>query len=244
MESNIHVFHETERRTMAFRGPIKQERWSRVLNPVDKMTRVAVSRAIGEGAFDYNYTWRTNSSIIGAFIGCLTKAGLDKWDMSRLCTNLFNATWTHGMEEAIGGMDERGMIPSPEVYMCHLPGSQAMTLAPRRHALDIRNSPEFNGAWPNMKASIDFLLRWRGIKEELGNEWLLNFLNSANAYIMPGTDFTNRNNLDFSLPNFDRSSKEKSTLIFPPGFVSDDPSVIAEVMIVFNPGTSMDFSHH
>lgn len=59
---------------MAFRGNIKPERWTRILNPVDNMTRVALNRALGEGMFNYNFTWRKNNNIIGAFIKCLARA--------------------------------------------------------------------------------------------------------------------------------------------------------------------------
>ena len=61
---------------MAFKGKIKLERWNIVLNQVDDMTKLAMSRALGEGMFNYDFTWRTNSDIIGAFIGCLARATL------------------------------------------------------------------------------------------------------------------------------------------------------------------------
>ena len=58
---------------MEFRGNIKPKRWSRILNLVDNTRRVALNRALGEGTFNYDYTWRTNSSIIGTFIECLAR---------------------------------------------------------------------------------------------------------------------------------------------------------------------------
>lgn len=73
MDINISLFHTSEVWTMAFWGNIKLERWSRFLKPIDDMTRIAVSQAIGEGSFNYDYTWWTNSDIIGTFIGCLAR---------------------------------------------------------------------------------------------------------------------------------------------------------------------------
>ena len=92
MESNICVFHSEEVRTMAFHGSIKLERWNRILNPVDVMTRIAVSRAIGEGFFSYDFTWRMNSDIIGSFISCMARTRINKWVMIKLCLNIFDST--------------------------------------------------------------------------------------------------------------------------------------------------------
>ena len=71
METNIFIFHSTETRTMAFLGKVKPERWSHLLRKSDDMIWFAVRRAIGEEIFDYSATWRTNSSIIGTFIGIM-----------------------------------------------------------------------------------------------------------------------------------------------------------------------------
>ena len=48
------------------------------------MTRVVANRALGEGIFNYDFTWSTNSSIIGALSGCLARAELENWEMNRL----------------------------------------------------------------------------------------------------------------------------------------------------------------
>ena len=45
------------------------------------MTRLAMSRALSEGMFNYDFTWRKNSDIIGAFIRCLARARIGKWEM-------------------------------------------------------------------------------------------------------------------------------------------------------------------
>ena len=43
------------------------------------MTRLTISLVLGEGIFDYDFSWRTNIDIIGTFIGCLAKAKMGKW---------------------------------------------------------------------------------------------------------------------------------------------------------------------
>ena len=69
MDTFICVFHVLEVHTMAFHGNVKPERWNHVLKLVDDMMRIVVSRALGEGFFKYNFTWRTNSDIIGYSLG-------------------------------------------------------------------------------------------------------------------------------------------------------------------------------
>ena len=65
-------------------------------------------------------------------------------------------------------------------------------------------------------------------------EWLKNYLNIFNAYIEPSIDLDNLVELDFSMPNFDKSSKEQNSLVFPPNFQSGDPNDIIEIIMVFN----------
>ena len=77
---------------MAFHGNIKLERWNRILREVDDMTRIIVGRVIRESIFKYEYTWRTNSDVIGIFIRCMVKDGVKKWAMICLCLNLFDST--------------------------------------------------------------------------------------------------------------------------------------------------------
>ena len=86
MDSNISLFHAYENRIMAFYGLITQERWNRILRPIDDMSRIAVNRALGEGIFNYDYSWRTNSDIIGLWVGCLDWAGIEKWILLGLPT--------------------------------------------------------------------------------------------------------------------------------------------------------------
>ena len=81
MDSNISLFHAFENHTMAFCGLIKLERWNWLLRPLDNMSQVAVSRALGEGVFSYDFTWRTNSDIVRIWVGCLVRVGVGIWDI-------------------------------------------------------------------------------------------------------------------------------------------------------------------
>lgn len=233
MDSNICVFHVGEMRTMAFRGNIKPERWSRLLNPVDNMTRFALCRALGEGNFDYAFLWRTNSDVIGAFIGCLAKAKINNWDMFRLCSNLFNSVWCIGLEEAIMGLDAEATAPPPEVYMVNPRGCPALSLANRRPALIIRDNIAFLKAWPKMLSSIHFLLRWRGIWSDSDNFWFVHYLTLFHTYVEPSINLEEMENLNILTPNLDKSSKGKNTVVLPPHFISENPSATAEVILVY-----------
>ena len=78
MDTNIYIFHAFENNTMAFCSPIKQERWNRLFRPINDMRQIAVSRALGEGVFNYEYSRRTKSDIIGLWVGCLAREGVEK----------------------------------------------------------------------------------------------------------------------------------------------------------------------
>ena len=131
------VFHSTEVRTMAFLGKVKPERWSRLLRQSDEMVRFAVSRAIGEETFDYSATWRTNSSIIGTFIGVMVKAKADKEEIIRLCFDIFSPMWRKGLEKAVRSLDDKGRIPLPERYMGVPAGDADLVTAPRQQSIII-----------------------------------------------------------------------------------------------------------
>lgn len=233
MESNIHLFHASENRTMAFCGAVKPERWNRLLNPVDDMTRFAISRALGEGVFDYQYTWRTNSDIIGSFIGCLVRAKVDANDIISLCRNLFVPTWRKGLEQAVFSIDGKFRIPLPERYMSLPVGHPDLITAPRRQSLFIRENFAFYKEWPKMEASLHFLLRWRGIIIEENKDWLLSYLHRFNAYVKPGVSFDNLEDLVFITPNTEKSSREKHDYIFPPNYQVEHPNDMADVIMVF-----------
>ena len=137
---------------------------------VDRMTRIVVNRAIDEGVFKYEYTWRKNSDIIGVFINCMEKVGINKWAMIRLRLNIFYSTWCQGIVEAITGLDEDQCVPLPEMYMEHPSGSLIVENIPRRPTLIIRDRVDFNMAWPKMEMCFHFLLGWRNILVATGQD--------------------------------------------------------------------------
>lgn len=159
MDTNIYVFHTDKVHTMAFKGNITPERWNQILRHVDGMTRIAVSREIGKGLFDYKCTWRTNNDIINIFIGCMARTEVSKWAMVRLCLNIFYSVWCQGIIEVIMSLDEHLCVPLRELYMKHPPGSLVVENVPRRPTLIIRDLPTFNMAWPKMESCFHFLLR-------------------------------------------------------------------------------------
>lgn len=152
--------------------------------------------------------------------------------MVRLCSNLFNSVLCHGIEEAIMILDDKARVLLPETYMAYPPRSFDIAIVPRHPTLVIRDIHEFSRAWPKMEASINFLLRWRGVRDDQDCEWLLNYLNIFNSYIEPGTDLNDWVNLEFCLPNFEKSSKERTSLVFPPNFHFEDSHEISKVIMV------------
>ena len=159
---------------MAFCGSVKPERWNRILYPLDNMTRFAINRALGEELFDYQYTWRTNSDIIGSLIGCLVRARVEADDIVRLYRDLFVPSWRKGLEKAVYSIDSKFRIPYPEKFMNLPVGHPDLVTAPRRQSLVIRENLAFYREWPKMEASLFFLLQWRGIIVEENMEWLIN----------------------------------------------------------------------
>lgn len=117
MDSNICLFHAFEKCSMAFCGPITQERWNHLLRPIDDMSREAVSQDFGEGFFSYQYSWRTNIDIVGLWVGCLARAGVAKQDIVRITHNIFDPYWLVGLESAITKIDAQLRIPLLEAYM-------------------------------------------------------------------------------------------------------------------------------
>ena len=105
MYSNSSLFHAFKNRTMAFCGPIKPQRWNRLLQPIDDMSWVAVSWVLGEGTFSYEYSWRTNSDIVDIWVGCLARARVEKWDIVRLTHNIFDPCWLVGLEITVANID-------------------------------------------------------------------------------------------------------------------------------------------
>ena len=226
------LFHNTENRTMAFRGAVKPERWNRILIPVDDMTRFAMNKALGKGVFEYRFTWRTNSDIIGAFIGCLIRTNIQADHIIRLCRDLFVSAWRKGLEQAVHSIDNRFQIPYPEKYMSLPIGHPDLDTAPRRQSLIIRENLAFYREWTKMEASLNFLLRWRGIIMEDNRAWLTNYLRLFNAHIQEGVTFENLEDLDFSTPNAERTSKRKLVYEFPPNYQIEEFSDIMDVIMV------------
>lgn len=232
MESNIVLFHANEARTMAFCGEVKPERWNRILLATDEMTRFALNKALGEGVFNYEYTWRTNSDVIETLIGCLARAEINGDNIIRLCRNLFVPAWRKGLEQAVHSMDNRLRIPLPERYMSLPIGHPDLVTAPRRHSLIIRDNFKFMQEWPQMKNSLNFLLRWRGIIQEGNTRWLSEYLRQNNAYVQRGVSFENLDDVEFSTPNAERTSRRKTTFVFPPNYQVENYNDIANVIIV------------
>ena len=233
MDSNICLFHAYENRTMAFCGPIRQERWNRISRPIDDMSRVAVSRVLGEGVFSYEYSWRTNSDIVGLWVGCLMRAGIEKWDTVRITHNIFDPCWLVGLELAVANIDARLRIPLPEAYMEFDINSQEMVRSPKRPCMIIRDNIQFYKEWPRMELSIKFLLRWRGIIEDHGKEWLTEYLKAYDAYIHPEVDFNDMDNVEFCLPNYDKTNRDRTAFEFPPGSKASTLHEASEIIMVF-----------
>ena len=74
------------------------------------MSQIVVSRALSEGVFNYEYSWRKNSDILGKWVGCLARARVEKWDIVRLSYNLFDPCWLLGLEIVVANIDERLLI--------------------------------------------------------------------------------------------------------------------------------------
>ena len=136
---------------MSFLGSVKLERWSRLLKPVDDMTHFAVSRAIGEGVFDYSATWRMHSSILGSFIGCFMRAKVCCGDIVKLCFDIFSPVWKKGLEKVVYSIDEKLWIPLPKKYMSFSLGAVDLDIAPWRQSLIMRESLAFYKEWPHME---------------------------------------------------------------------------------------------
>lgn len=151
---------------MAFWGFVKPERWNRILNPIDDVSRFFVSWAIGEKAFNYDFTQPTNSSVIGSFIGCLDRANIGSGEIIRLYHNIFYPTQLEGLENVVLSIDQKLKNFLPEVYRAHPLGSLTLAIFSRRPSLYIQDNIQFHSTWKKMEASVNFLLCQRGIIED------------------------------------------------------------------------------
>ena len=111
-------------------------------------------------------------------------------------------------------------------------GLPDLDTAPRRHLLVIREHLSFQREWPKMEASLNFMLRWRGIIAEENKEWLTNYLRLFKAHIQEGVTFENLDDLEFSTPNAERTSKRKLVYEFPPNYQIEEFSDIMDVIMV------------
>ena len=121
---------------------------------------------------------------------------------------MFDSVWCYRLVEAIMSLDYKARVPLPKIYMAYPPGSLDIAVVPRRPVLAIKDNLAFARVWPKMEASINFLLRWRGIMVDPDVAWLSNYLNIFKCYIELGTNLNNLEDLDFCMPNLEKTSKE------------------------------------
>lgn len=218
---------------MVFQGIVKPKHWNRILKPMDDMSRMVVSRAIGVGVFDYKFTWRTNSDIIGSFIGCMVRARVEHGAIIRLCCDIFDPTWRKGLEQEVRSINDKQQISLPKKYMDLPPRSPNLEVSYHFPLLIICENLAFYREWPKMEASIHFLLHCGGIVEEENRFWLTNYLSVFNGYVHPGVVFDNLDALIFHTPNSEKTSRVKIGFEFPPNFHVENPNDISEVIMVF-----------
>ena len=176
------------------------------------MTRIAVSHAIGEGIFNCDFTWRTNSGIIGPLIGYLARAKVEKWAMIRLCHNIFDPVWRLGLEEAIMSSYKKLRTPLQEMYMAHPPRNFDLAIVPRCPSLVIQELSTFNLVRPKMDANIQFILRWRGIIKDGGKAWLKKHLEILKSYIHLSVELENLEEPELYILNIEKSSRKRVPL--------------------------------
>ena len=131
------------------------------------------------------------------------------------------------------GLDKNQCLSLLEMYMKYAPGSLIITNITRRPALVIWDNYAFNMAWPKMEPCFHFLMGWRKIVLTVGLRWLTNYLKAHKAYVYPRVSFTDINRVNFSTPNIEKTSREKSSFMFPPGFKAENPFDVAEVIVIF-----------
>ena len=110
--------------------------------------------------------------------------------------------------------------------------SISICCAPCRQLLEIREHMTFQREWHKMEASLNFLFCWRGIIDEDNTDWLINFLHLCKAHIQEGVTFENLNNLEFSTPNAEHTSKKKLVYEFPPNYQIENFNDIMDVIMV------------
>ena len=84
-----------------------------------------------------------------------------------------------------------------------------------------------------MERSIKFLLRWRGIIEDPGKDWLTDYLKAYDAYIHLEVDFNDMENVKFCLPNYDKTNRDRTAFEFPPGSKASTLHEASEIIMVY-----------
>ena len=71
--------------------------------------------------------------------------------------------------------------------------------------------------------------------------WLTNYLRLFKAHIQEGVTFENLDDLDFSTPNAERTSKRKLVYEFPPNYqIEDDNDIMDVIMVLWKEGRGPD----
>ena len=83
-----------------------------------------------------------------------------------------------------------------------------------------------------MEASVDFLLRWRGIVATDNNQWVHGYLSMFHSYIQPGVTFGELNALNFSILKSEKTSRAKIRCELPQNMLADDSDDDPEVVMV------------
>ena len=150
--------------------------WNRMLMEVDDMSRLAVSRVICEKYFKYDYTWRTKNEVFRSIVACLVRAQVSPQIIIHIYNNLFEDTWLKGLDHVVLSIIVNLEIPYLEDYVIHPLGSLLHSIINKRPILHLTNQAHFNLVRPNMYASIQFLLQWRGIIQDDNIDWIVNYL--------------------------------------------------------------------
>ena len=83
-----------------------------------------------------------------------------------------------------------------------------------------------------MEASVNFLLRWKGVIAEDNSEWVRKYLDLYNTYIQPGISFEDLNALKFGILKSEKTSRKKTRCELPLNMPMDDSDEDLEVIMV------------
>lgn len=99
--------------------------------------------------------------------------------------------------------------------------------------LYIRDFDLFNTEWPKKTNNTTFLVRWRDIIEYQHQNWIINYLITYDSYIEPWVEFSNLSKLEFSLPNFHKSSREKRAWVLTPQSMVTDLEEVEDLIMIY-----------